>query len=73
MSTYITRQGEMWDKIALEQCGSLAKMGALMMANTQYIGVYVFPGGVELTLPESADVDEAASGEEMPPWKRVVV
>ena len=67
MSTYTTKQGDMWDQIALSQYGVLSAIGPLMMANTKYIGTYVFPSGITLELPE---IDDDNSSSELPPWKQ---
>ena len=69
MSTYTTKQGDMWDQIALLQYGSISFMGKLMMANTQHIGTYIFPAGVVLNTPEFDD--EEIANVTLPPWKRV--
>ena len=69
MSTYTTKQGDMWDQIALSQYGSISFMDKLMMANTQHIGTYIFPAGVVLNTPEFDD--EEIANVALPPWKRV--
>lgn len=65
--TYTTKQGDMWDTIALEQYGSIAYVDTLMMSNTQHIGTYIFPAGVILDIPEIDD--DAVTNESMPPWQ----
>ncbi|MBR3239157.1 MAG: tail protein X [Oscillospiraceae bacterium] len=67
MSTYTTKQGDMWDTIALSQYDSLDAMSALMYANTQYIGTYIFPSGVVLNIPE-IDEDNKILSSDLPPW-----
>ena len=67
MSTYTTKQGDMWDTIALSQYDSLDAMSALMYANTQYIGTYIFPSGVVLNIPE-IDEDNKILSFDLPPW-----
>ncbi len=67
MSTYTTKQGDMWDTIALSQYNSLDTMSALMYANTQYIGTYIFPSGVVLNIPE-IDEDNKILSSDLPPW-----
>lgn len=68
VKTYTTVQGDMWDSVAHAQLGSTAHTGALMRRNQQYLGLYSFPAGIVLTLPE---VTEAVSlDERLPPWKR---
>ena len=68
MSTYTTKQGDMWDSIALSQYGSISDVDTLMMANTKYIGTYIFPAGVVLEIPEIED-DDAISRADLPPWQ----
>ena len=68
MSTYTTKQGDMWDQIALSQYGAVSAMVPLMMANTQHIGTYIFPAGVTLELPEIDDGNPAMAV--LPPWKQ---
>ena len=67
MKSYTTRQGDMWDKIAHEQLGSIAHTDRLMNLNASYLGYYVFPAGITLQLP---DVSPDENGT-MPPWKQV--
>lgn len=67
MKTYTTIQGDMWDTIAHKQMGSSMYVGQLITANIKYCGIFLFPAGIELTIP---DVDVAASLV-APPWKQV--
>ena len=67
MSTYTTKQGDMWDTIALSQYDTLDAMSALMYANTQYIGTYIFPSGIVLNIPEIDDDNKILSSD-LPPW-----
>ena len=66
MSTYTTKQGDMWDSIALSQYGSISDVDTLMMANTKHIGTYIFPAGVVLDIPE-IDSDSEISSADLPP------
>lgn len=70
MSTYRTKQGDKWDSIALSQYGTISCVDTLMMANTQHIGTYVFPAGVELNIPE-IDLTDTTLSADLPPWKQV--
>ena len=70
MSTYTTKQGDMWDMIAISQYGSVSYVDTLMMANTKYIGTYLFPSGIVLDIPE-IDEDDETSSSVLPPWKQV--
>jgi hypothetical protein len=64
--SYTTISGDMWDKIAFEQMGSVLHADKLMKANVKYASTYVFPAGVVLTIPEVEDEEDL----ELPPWKR---
>lgn len=70
-TTYTTKQGDMWDSIALAQYGDARYVDALMMANTGHIGAYIFSEGVELVIPE-VDTDSTAYSANLPPWKQVI-
>ena len=67
MRTYTTVQGDMWDHIAHDKLGSVRHTGALLRANWQDLGYYIFPAGIVLTLPE---VEEEAAAVSLPPWKQ---
>lgn len=67
MSTYTTKQGDMWDAIAYNQMGSVAYTDQLILKNLAYRNYYTFPAGIVLTLPEVTT--ETASS--LPPWKQV--
>lgn len=64
--TYTTISGDMWDKIAHEQMGSVLHTDKLLKANIEYAGLFVLPSGVVLAIPE---IEEELSIE-LPPWKR---
>ena len=64
--TYTTISGDMWDKIAYEQMGSVLYTDKLIRANTKHAATFVFPAGVVLTIPEVEDSVDM----ELPPWKR---
>ncbi len=65
-NTYTTISGDMWDKIAYEQMGSVLYTDKLIRANTEYAALFVLPAGIVLTIPEVAD----EANMELPPWKR---
>lgn len=66
---YRTISGDMWDRIAYEQMGSVLYTDKLMKANAGYAAVFVFPAGVVLTIPEAEDKQNM----ELPPWKRGIL
>jgi|MGYP000002974362 phage tail protein X len=69
MKTYTTKQGDMWDAIAYRQCGSTNYTDRLMQLNMKYCGLFTFPAGIVLVLPEDEPTIDAA----LPPWKRVTL
>ena len=70
MSTYTTKQGDMWDTIALAQYGSISEVDTLMMANTRHIGTYIFPAGIVLDIPEIDENEDEISRADLPPWQQ---
>jgi Phage Tail Protein X. len=68
-NTYTTISGDMWDKIAYEQMGSVLHTDKLIRANAEYAALFVFPAGVVLTIPEVEDEVNM----ELPPWKRGIL
>ena len=64
--TYTTISGDMWDKIAYEQMGSSLYLDKLIKANRKYAEIFLFPAGIELTIPEI----KCKASLELPPWKR---
>lgn len=69
MTTYTTKQGDMWDSIAHTQCGNAQAMTALILANQQYADIYIFPAGIVLNIPE---IEQKPANTQVPPWKKVV-
>ena len=65
---YTTIQGDMWDRIAYKELGSVKYTDLLMNANTQYRKIYIFSSGIELVIP---DVETTVSADTLPPWKQV--
>lgn len=63
---YTTISGDMWDKIAHEQMGSVLHLDKLLKANVKHAATIVFPAGVVLTIPEVEDEVDM----QLPPWKR---
>lgn len=62
--TYVTVQGDTWDKIAYETLGSEYLLPLLFEANKQYRHIVIFPGGLTLNIP---DVDTSVVTER-PEW-----
>lgn len=65
ISTYMTKQGDMWDQISYNLCDSAAGVIPLMQANPEYTDTYIFPAGIELIVPE---FDAVVTPEIVPPW-----
>lgn len=68
--TYITEQGDTFDKIAYEHCGRESLSVLLMAANPQHLGILVFPAGLELRLPPEPEESGTQNG--FPPWRTEV-
>lgn len=64
-STYTTKQGDMWDKIAYDQYGDEYKMQDLIEANPDYVTTVIFSAGVVLIVPDSS----TTTATNLPPWK----
>lgn len=67
--TYRTIQGDMWDKIAYEQMGSVLYTDQLIKANADHAATVIFPAGVVLTIPAAKDPVDM----QLPPWKRGIL
>ncbi len=67
MSTYTTIQGDMWDSIAYKVYGDRSYTGKLMRLNPKYHDYFIFPAGIELTMPEPTITLNTL----LPPWKQV--
>jgi len=65
--TYITIQGDMWDLIAHVQLGDVAHTDKLMKLNRDYLDYFIFPAGIELSLPAIGP----GVPDVLPPWKGV--
>lgn len=65
--TYTTKQGDMWDAIAFRELGDTAYTDKLMTMNSKHIGIFIFPAGIELTLPDI----QTTTVSKAPPWKAV--
>jgi phage tail protein X len=65
-SSYKTRSGDTWDKIALRALKSENLMHLMLEANPEHHYVARFNDGVELVVPEIPAADLPAS---LPPWR----
>lgn len=65
--TYTTQSGDLWDLISFKVYGSCKYVDTLINANRDYIGYFIFPAGIELTVPDiTPEIKKAA----LPPWRR---
>lgn len=62
---YKTKSGDVWDSIAKEVYGDELCVSILMANNQEYLGYFVFPEGICLTVKELPE-DEST----LPDWRR---
>ncbi len=65
-STYITKQDDTWDQIAISEMGAQSHMGILILANPGEEATLVFSPGVSLTIPDAPTPD---ADDTLPPWR----
>lgn len=65
-STYTTKQGDVWDKIAYEVYGDEEYTGWLMENNFPLLDTFVFDAGVVLQTPELPEDDDLTNA---PIWR----
>jgi len=68
MRTYLTKQGDEWDRIAFEQLGSEHLVDQLIATNPGHGMTVVFNAGIKLILPE---VETSPQEFRLAPWRRV--
>lgn len=66
MKIYATVSGDTWDRIAYKTMGDGMLMDLLIAQNPQYVETFIFPAGVELSIP---DVGNTAN-ETLPEWRQ---
>lgn len=57
----------MWDNMAYKLMGGVQYTDLLIRANRKYCDLFVFPAGIELTVPDVAE----PVYDKLPPWKVV--
>lgn len=62
--TYVTTQGDTWDRIAYDTLGSEYKLPLLLEANKEHRKTVIFSGGILLTIPDV----ETSIETERPAW-----
>jgi len=68
MKTYLTKQGDEWDRVAFEQLGSEHLVDQLITANPEHRMTVAFSAGIKLTLPE---VKTSPQKFDPAPWRKV--
>ena len=66
MKTYITKQGDTFDKIAYKQLGSCKYTEVLINANRDLIEHFIFSAGEKIIIP---DVTNSTVTVNLPPWR----
>lgn len=64
---YTTRQGDVWDELALAAYDEEHLSHILIEANPDYSGTLIFDAGVHLKIPV---LDTVEQPETLPPWRR---
>lgn len=62
--TYQTISGDSWDLISCKVLGSERYAPDLIEANLDYVDVFIFDAGIELTIPQVQSVKQS-----LLPWK----
>ena len=65
--TYIARQGQLWDQIALEMYGTEMKASFLLEHNQEMTDILIFEGGEKVRIPL---IEESEAITSLPPWRR---
>lgn len=65
--TYVTAQGDTFDKIAYDQMDDHLLVDQLMQANLPLLDTAVFPAGVEVTIPDVIDEGDSTYDDELLP------
>ena len=65
--TYIARQGQLWDQIALEMYGTEMKESFLLANNQELTDILIFEGGEKVRIPIIQESELITS---LPPWRR---
>ena len=71
-SKYITIAGDTWDSIAYKKYGNEEYCDKIMDANRDKLDMFVFPAGVELTIPHRDTFTSTAVSTDFPDWRSVL-
>ncbi|WP_314163393.1 tail protein X [Lachnoanaerobaculum gingivalis] len=72
MKTYTTVQGQTWDQIAYELYGNEYMCDKIMDLNRDKLDYFVFPAGIELTVPDKTDVVSETVPSDYPAWRAML-
>ena len=65
--TYVTKQGDAYDLLALREYGEERLANYIIDANPEYVDVLIFEAGVTLSVPT---LDTTETPQTLPPWRR---
>lgn len=71
-STYITIAGDTWDSIAYKKYGNEEYCDKIMDANRDKLDMFIFPAGVELTIPNRDTFTSTDVSTDFPDWRSVL-
>lgn len=66
---YTTISGQTWDQIAYEVYGDEHYCDRIMEANRDKLQYFVFPEGVQLTLPDKESITGSIVANDYPTWR----
>lgn len=66
---YTTIQGDTWDIISQNVYGSTKYTHIILDANLSLTETLVFDSGVEIIIPEIAEISAEETGINLPPWR----
>ena len=73
MNSYTTVQGDTWDSVAFRFYNDENRADDLMKANPDKIEWFIFDSGVELVIPELAELEAERISRDYPEWRRASV
>ena len=72
MKIYTTVQGQTWDQIAYELYANEYMCDKIMDLNRDKLDYFVFPAGIELTVPDKADAVSETIPSDYPVWRAML-
>lgn len=64
---YVTKQGDIYDALALDAYNDERMASHIIQANLQYMDTLIFDAGIKLRLPALDNIERPAT---LPPWRR---